>query len=159
MEYPDLATDTSYLHLVGDEPKDPAPWKISTNPFERRMAMNLCEGTVISPITPSGLGRVLGTATRIRRQALTVDISLIAGEPPLISATVVGIYSHFQPPYSVDTASHFDLALREVSKSRGCFFVSVTPENEFWVHSEQALAHGDEDWIETLRGEHSLVSF
>lgn len=159
MEFPDLTTDTSYLQACAADFFDYSPWETTTNPFERRMAMNLTEGTVIESIDIATLGRVLGTATKLRRQAITVDLTCSADVDGRMSATVVGIFSYYVAPTAVDSACNFALALSEVPKSRKCFFVSVTPENKFWVHSEQALASGEQDWAENLRSSHTLVSF
>jgi hypothetical protein len=156
MDFSDLLPDTSYLQADAVR-VDQAPWVTTDNPFERRMAMNLSLGTSIAAIDITTLGRVLGTASKLRRQAFTVDLSFSACGP--IKATVAGVFSYFAEPENLDTAANFDLALTEVSKSRKCFFVSVTPENKFWIHSEHALAAGENDWAENMRSSHLQVSF
>lgn len=91
MEFYNLTTDTAYLQTGKAEFFDHSPWEMTANPFERRMAMNLSLGSVIEAIDIATLGRVLGTATRLRRQGLTVDLDFTAAAPQKVTATIAGV--------------------------------------------------------------------
>lgn len=159
MDLTNTETDTSYLDSAEALLFDHSPWEQSSNPFERRMAMNLAEGCVIYSIDIASLGRVLGTATRLRRQSISVDLAETAEYSGRFRVKVTAIHSYYLAPANTDSAANFPLALKETSKHRSCFFVSVTPENQFWVHSEQAKPANEQDWADALRQCHTSMAF
>lgn len=146
----ELETDTEYLASPNVSHFDSSPWTITTNKFERRMALNLKVGTVLC-VTPEILERVLGSSARICNQTVTVDLEYLAGaQAGLVSATIEGLFSHFLIPASAGHPANFQLALRETAQKRERFMASLTPDSRFWIHSEFAAPAGEADWTSTL---------
>lgn len=155
----DLETDTEYLDSPYVSHFDSTPWQVTSNKFERRMALNLKVGTVLC-MAPETLERVLGSSARLCNQTVTVDLQYLAGEQAgLVSATIEGLFNHFLIPASAGLPANFQLALRETALKRDRFMASLTPGSRFWIHSEFAAPAGESDWTSSLNSTDRELQF
>ncbi|HCF3018226.1 TPA: hypothetical protein NIB55_005492 [Pseudomonas aeruginosa] len=149
-----LDTDRNYLHMSDGFYFDPQPWLTSENPFVRRMSMNLQLGTKLTGFSTAALNDLLSTAMTQRDEAITLDIQ--RGETGDFEVEVIGVFDFYIAPAESDTAANLAMALAKTGESRPQFIVTVAPDARFWIHSEQALASGIEDWASIWQAERGV---
>lgn len=147
MYFDELETDRSYLSASGASYFDTTPWTASSNLFVRRMAANIKTGMLIQGMEREALAQVLATAVSTRKCGLTVEVESLDGTAGgSFNWRVVGLYDYFVCPWQADSAGNLELALQAMHHTRPKFFLSLIPQERFWVHTEHALHDDGVDW-------------